>query len=190
MTWLLTWCAMVRPTATRTAVFGLGLWGSSNTSSCTSKGRPTQSVLTWRYFNHISDIPRNHEHHWTSIFSTVHRDTQPIKPTLNRDVCCGWAPFVDAFAVRRDWMASCRWRSHLRWGWPSSATPGVVVSWGIAGWWWMNDDKVRWDDSSQYMESQNPAMFQTNNQIYIYIYIHIYIHIYIYTYIYIPSGND
>ena len=43
----------------------------------------------------------------------------------------------------------------------------------------MNDDKVRWDDSSQYMESQNPAMFQTNNQ-----------YIYIYIYIYIPSGND
>ena len=50
----------------------------------------------------------------------------------------------------------------------------------------MNDDKVRWDDSSQYMESQNPAMFQTNNQIYIYTYIYTYIYIHIY----IPSGND
>lgn len=130
------------PTATRTAVFWPGSMRIKQHLKQRTSNSPTQSVLTWRYFNHISQ--KSTQKPWTyiiehiHIFSTVHRDTQPINaPSHHRDVSCGWAPFVDALFVR-DSMASCRWRSHLRWGWPS-ATPGVVVSWGIAG---VVDDKT------------------------------------------------
>ena len=93
------------------------------------------------YLRHTQKPINIIEHPYFHIYFRQSKQRYPAHqaPSHHRDVCCGWAPFVDAFAVRRDSMASCRWRSHLRWGWPSVATPGVGFFMGNR---WLVDDKT------------------------------------------------